>query len=658
MVMARKPARLRMLALVAVLLGVLLTAASALASDGRIGALLNNNELWSKDGNYGAQWTQIATGAKSFSMAGNRIGYLTTAGVAYGKEGDSLTSPWTNIGPAGQKSLVVGAYPPRTMIVNPADDLYVQEGPYATAPGGVYLAGRVGPIAAADGRLAFANTDSTAMRTEEGPLSGANWNFQLFGSTEIALSGHRIVTLLNNGQLWAKQGTQSDQWYLLRTGVAHIAASGTRVAAIDIDGKLYVMDKATISSVTSSDWWYEVTGATDVALDNDRIGVVLNNGELWIKEGGLGDQWIFELNGAVRVRLAHRDVTGPTLSASGSLHDAPNPLTDGSLGINVADVDSGAAGYKLTDSTGAVLAQQTRAFNDCAASWCAGQPLQSSATINPIALGWATGAHHLVLDAWDFAGNHTTQSWDVTYYATSWAYGGGNHAVDNDPEANALIAALSANDGSGAQALLDGLGPDENAWLKNTYLIPMLPGGPSPSGPQDPASDATAPVDPSQGTTASTNLPCQKEQNFRVGSRDASHNQARVQLRWDMKYCSATDGTIHHVATIFQGSSVAGGWKKSGSLQTGGGWEGGDHYAYRHVMSQAFELCGGSNAGVNVAGTGVTQGSNGCDTVTVTIDRTVFFGRLWHPNVDDSAVHGFEDTSDPVGPCSGGSCRS
>jgi hypothetical protein len=451
MEMARMSTCARVVALLALLLGGLLLssvgAASASASNGRIGALLNNGELWAKDGDYGAPWTQIATGAKSFSMDGNRIGYLTTAGVAYGKEGNSLTSAWTYIGPPGQKSIAVGAYPPRTMVVNPADDLYVQQGPYATAPGGTYLAGRVGRTAAADGRLAFVNTDSIALRTEEGPLSGANWIFQLYGSTEIALSGHRIVTLLNNGELWAKQGSQDDQWYLLRTGVAHMAASGTRVAAIDTNSKLYVMDKWSISSVTSADWLYEITAATDVALDNDRIGVVLNNGELWIKEGSLSAPWIFEVNGAVKVDLAHRDVTGPTISVSGSLRDATNPLIGGGLNITLDDnaanyTESGAAGYTLSEANGTLLAQQTRAFSGCPFYWCAAVSLQGSATVNPVALNWATGVHHLVLDAWDLVGNHTTTSWDVTYYKTSWIYGGPDHVINTGDEAEHVLTDL------------------------------------------------------------------------------------------------------------------------------------------------------------------------------------------------------------------------
>jgi hypothetical protein len=468
----------RALALFAVLAATLLTSsivtAHASASNGRIGALLTNNELWAKDGDFGAQWTQIATNASSFSMDGSRIGYLTTAGVPYAKDDASLTAPWNVLGPAGQKSLAVGAYPPRAMIVNPADDLYVQEGSPLAAPagtpGGIYVAGRVGPISAADGRLAFANTDSTAMRTEEGPRSGdgAAWTFQLFGSTEIALSGNRIVTLLNNGQLWAKQGPQGATWYPLRDNVVDMAASGNRVAAIDADGKLYVMDKAAISSVTSSDWTLELAGATDVALDNDRIGAVLNNGELWLKEGGLADQWIFELNGAVKVDLSHRDVTGPSISASGPLHDAPNPLTGAALNLTLGDADSGAAGYTLSESNGTVLAQQARAVSDCPAWWCAGTPFQPSASIDPDALGWATGTHHLVLDAWDFAGNHTTQTWDVNYYKTSWDYGtwaGYNHTVDTQTEADRLSAVEDASTPSVRASLWAGLSPGEQASL-------------------------------------------------------------------------------------------------------------------------------------------------------------------------------------------------
>jgi hypothetical protein len=351
------------------------------------------------------------------------------------------------------------------------------------------------------------------------------------------------------------------------------------------------------------------------------------------------------------------DQTNPTAALSGGLYDARTAasLTNGALVVSANDDLSGVVSIKLydhhADGSRTLVAQQTRA---CWTRNCPTAPLSLSTALDPTALGWTTGAHQLDVEVTDNAHNTATTSWSVTYYPTSWVYGGANHVVDGDVEAQPLIGALSAGDGANAEGLLNGLSPGENAWIKNNYLLFPLPGGPSPSGPDEPSSAAT---DPADALIAATDLPCQKEQNFKLGMYTRVNYEPLVELRWDVKYCWSTNGTIHHVKTIFQGTAIGGGWKPVGSLQVGGGWEG-DHAAYRRTLQQGFELCGGANAGVNIAGTGFELGSDGCLTGTLKLDRTIYFGRLWHTNADDSTNLGIKDRSSPVGPCRGGTCRS
>lgn len=253
-------------------------------------------------------------------------------------------------------------------------------------------------------------------------------------------------------------------------------------------------------------------------------------------------------------------------------------------------------------------------------------------------------------------------SWTMgpdTAYPTSWRYGGSDHSVNTDAEANALLPLLSGNGGADARPLLDGLSVADNAWLKNNYLVPAITGGPSPSGAALPTSQMTAPpvFDPDDDDAhAARSATCQKEQNFKIGFYRGS--TPRVQLRWDVLYCSANDGTIYNIHTSYVGSSTGYGWQTYGALQRGGQVDA-THHNYHRIFSQQYQLCGGSSYGVNLDGTGISQASNGCLTGTLTMDRTVYFGLLWHPNPDDSTVfeNKIQDRSDPVGPCSGGSCK-
>jgi Repeat of unknown function (DUF346) len=382
-----------------------------------------------------------------------------------------------------------------------------------------------------------------------------------------------------------------------------------------------------------------------------------------------------------------------SLGGTALYHPAIKSYADGSIGVYVIGTDhqlwervyaggtwsdwlplggnltSGPSLSTQTESTVDVFAKDAnnniaqRSWNG--SSWSNWVSIPTSATSGPAAA--AEGVNRVSLFVRGGGDLYTNQyvgsAWSgwssqFPFYQTSWDYGGADHSVNIDAEANALTPLLSANGGANANSLLDGLAPADRSWLENNYLMPAFVGGPSPSGPRLPTSDEVAP-DPSDttATDASANAACQKEQNFRLGLYN-KQGTALAQLRWDVKYCSATDGTINHVSTIFAAPSVSFGWLTHGAMQKGGGWEGGGRHAYRKVLSQVFEFCGGHTAGFNLEGIGFSEGSNGCMSGTLTLDRTVFFDLLWHPNQDDSTAM-FNDISDkslPVGPCSGGSC--
>ncbi|HEY4095241.1 MAG TPA: FG-GAP-like repeat-containing protein [Baekduia sp.] len=137
------------------------------------------------------------------------------------------------------------------------------------------------------------------------------------------------------------------------------------------------------------------------------------------------------------------DETNPTASISGGLHDAANSaLTDGSLTVSADDDRSGVAKIQLYDHAGntpvGAAATQT-----CWSKNCPTSSLTLTTSLDPDALGWATGAHQVDVVVTDNAGNTATTSWTVNYYKTSWDYGGADHVVTGGDERAALALLMS-----------------------------------------------------------------------------------------------------------------------------------------------------------------------------------------------------------------------
>ena len=99
-----------------------------------------------------------------------------------------------------------------------------------------------------------------------------------------------------------------------------------------------------------------------------------------------------------------------------------------------------------------------------------------SYALNPVALGWQTGVHRLTIEAADRAGS-VSQSidWDVTYYSTSWTYGGGNRSVDNCTEVQAVVAVATETN---VDALWAALSPaDQYGFAAYPMLCDTTPDG-------------------------------------------------------------------------------------------------------------------------------------------------------------------------------------
>jgi hypothetical protein len=164
------------------------------------------------------------------------------------------------------------------------------------------------------------------------------------------------------------------------------------------------------------------------------------------------------------------DETKPTLSLSGGLYDARNAssLTNGSLSVFADDNLSGVTSIKLydrrADGSRVIVAQQIRT---CWSKNCPTTAQSLSATLNPATLGWTTGSHPLDVEVTDNAGNVTTLSWSVKYYATSWNYGGvANRVVDTAAEIDSVLLAIdTASSEQAVDVLTQGLYPGDAARL-------------------------------------------------------------------------------------------------------------------------------------------------------------------------------------------------
>ncbi len=126
---------------------------------------------------------------------------------------------------------------------------------------------------------------STAVRTDD----VAGWVERITRVTDVSLSGGRI-TRLQNGSAYllnnVNDGFWSLQWDARSGAVTKLRADGARIGVLLANGDLWVKD----DSVPSLGWVRESDGVTDFALSGARIAV-LRGGTAYLKEGDLQGGW-------------------------------------------------------------------------------------------------------------------------------------------------------------------------------------------------------------------------------------------------------------------------------------------------------------------------------------------------------------------------------
>ncbi|MDX3194106.1 trypsin-like serine protease [Streptomyces sp. MN03-5084-2B] len=114
-----------------------------------------------------------------------------------------------------------------------------------------------------------------------------DWIRQITYATDISLTGSRAMRL-QNGSAYLKDGDGA--WTLRWDGhdnpVAKVRADGTRIGVLLTNGDLWVKDDA----APDLGWLPEHDAITDFALSGQRLAVV-NNGNVHLKDGNLQGGW-------------------------------------------------------------------------------------------------------------------------------------------------------------------------------------------------------------------------------------------------------------------------------------------------------------------------------------------------------------------------------
>jgi len=286
-----------------------------------IGYLTTSGAFYVKEGSLTARWVEERTGVKEIALAnggtdGPLIGYLSTSGAFYAKEG-SLTGSWVEQA-ADAKAVAVASDSvngPLLGYLSTSGAFYVREGSL-TAPWVEEETGAEAISLATDGTngplIGYVTTSGT-FYAKEGDLH-ASWDRQATGVTAISLAsdpqyGPLIGYVGAGGGFFAREGSLSSPSVEEETGARAISlatdrTNGPLIGYVTAAGAFYVKEGA-----LRSPWVEEHTGAGAIALASDGIngpliGYLNSSRDFYAKEGSLGALWVEEETGAQALSLA------------------------------------------------------------------------------------------------------------------------------------------------------------------------------------------------------------------------------------------------------------------------------------------------------------------------------------------------------------------
>lgn len=258
----------------------------------RYAVLDTAGKLWVKEGNPYSNWVIQASNVTSYSLSGNRIG-VVSGGTAYVKEGD-LYAPWSQLsGGGGIKDLVLDGA--RVAMLGNDGILNVKEGALNAA--WVQQTGGVKKVVMSGNRIGIIGTNAV-VSVKEGDLYQP-WVNQGVGD-DLSLSGSRIGVIVG-GVAQVKEGTLWAGWNTMTggSGATDIELSGDRVGVLVSGGALIVKQ-----GPLSAGWTNQLAGVSQFSLSGDKIGI-LAGGTTHVKEGTLWDGWVVQMPSTTRIIVAN-----------------------------------------------------------------------------------------------------------------------------------------------------------------------------------------------------------------------------------------------------------------------------------------------------------------------------------------------------------------
>lgn len=269
----------------AALIGAGLAAVVAPTADARsilhIGILRSDGVVFSKHDGIGAPWRYEVAEAKNIALDGRgSVSFVRTDGAHWNKQ---LGQDWEalNTDVPSTRAVAGGGY---LGVINTQKQFRARATVLNGQPFQLTMQAGAVDASLSSNRVGVV-LDNQQLYTKEGGL-GAGWVFQLGGALDTEVTNNRIAARLNNNELWVKEGSQYDQWQLIATDASSFSLDGNRIAYINQSKQLFVKEGG-----VQAPWVFEVGGAVQGDLAGDVIGALLDNGEVWAKQGGLGAPW-------------------------------------------------------------------------------------------------------------------------------------------------------------------------------------------------------------------------------------------------------------------------------------------------------------------------------------------------------------------------------
>lgn len=277
----RRPRSWLRAALIGTALAATIPAPAQARSVLEIGILRSDGAVFTKHDGIGAPWAYEVGEAKSFALDDRgTVSFVRTDGAHFSK---ALGANWValNQDAPNAKAIAGGGY----LGVITANGQFRARASYLTgSPFQLTMQNGAVDASLSTNRVGVV-LDNRQLFTKEGGL-GASWVFQVNGALETHVTDTRIGARLDNGELWVKEGSQYAQWQLIASDATSFAIDGNRIAYINRSKQLFVKEGA-----VNAPWLFEVGGAVQGDLAGDVIGALLDNGEVWAKQGILGAPW-------------------------------------------------------------------------------------------------------------------------------------------------------------------------------------------------------------------------------------------------------------------------------------------------------------------------------------------------------------------------------